>query len=125
MSAPVCAVNPPSPIVEPLPRLLPTVPIATDMASALAAINALRQIILMMTNAIPANGAQGAQGPAGPPAKKTQSNFKQTSIAQVDVTIPVRDGDGNQIGTAVVGQVNKLVLTNPVTLETWTFTRNG
>ncbi len=123
--APVCLVNPPSITVEPIQRLVPNVPIATDLNSALAAINALRQLIYMLLNQVPANGQPGAPGPAGKLPQKTQSKFTQTSLVPQDITIPVKDNDGNEIGTATVTQVNQLVLTNPVTLETWTYTRNG
>lgn len=71
MGAPVCNINAPAPSAEPNSPRLPTIPVATDLASAIAAINALRQIVQALTNQIPVN-TLGRQG-----AVKTQPSLKE------------------------------------------------
>ena len=59
MGAPVCNINPKNPPPQSLAPTLPSIPIATDVPSLIAAVNALRQWIIQYTN-------QGQGGSGGP-----------------------------------------------------------
>ena len=51
MGAPVCNINPKNPIPpQSLAPTLPSIPIATDLPSLIAAVNALRQWVIQYTN---------------------------------------------------------------------------
>jgi hypothetical protein len=56
-TAPVCNINQQPPGAEPQTPRLPAIPVAKDLPSALAAINALRQSMQIITNQL---GKQGA-----------------------------------------------------------------
>ncbi len=49
MGAPVCNINPKNPPPQSVAPVLPSIPLANDLASALAALNAIRQWILQFT----------------------------------------------------------------------------
>ena len=59
MAAPACNINPKNPPPQSLAPTLPSIPIATDVPSLIAAVNALRQWIIQYTN-------QGQGGGGGP-----------------------------------------------------------
>ena len=59
MGAPVCNISPKNPPPQSLAPTLPSIPIATDVPSLIAAVNALRQWIIQYTN-------QGQGGSGGP-----------------------------------------------------------
>ena len=50
MGAPVCNINPKSPVPASKAPQLPSIPIATDLATAIAALNALRQWVTQFMN---------------------------------------------------------------------------
>ncbi len=119
-NAPVCLANPPSVTVTPIQRLVPNVPVATDLNSALAAINALRQLVYMLLNSIPANGQPGPPGAAGQSPQKTQSKFTQSNIVYNTVRVTNPQDDTQYVD---IQQVQSLTLINPVTKETWVWQR--
>ena len=59
MAAPVCNINPKNPPPQSKAPALPSIPIATDLPSLIAAVNALRQWVIQFTN-------QGQGGSGGP-----------------------------------------------------------
>ncbi len=66
-NAPVCHISTGStPIKQPRATLLASVPVAVDLPSALAAINALKLLIQVMSGQQPVSGARGnANSPSG------------------------------------------------------------
>lgn len=63
-NAPICHVPVPTPIDQPDGIQNPSIPIATDLASALSAINAMRMILMRLANLQPRFDGSG-QGPGG------------------------------------------------------------
>ena len=59
MGAPVCNINPKNPPPQSLAPTLPSIPIAIDLPSVIAAVNNIRQWIIQYTN-------QGQGGSGGP-----------------------------------------------------------
>jgi len=59
MGAPVCNINPKNPPPQSKAPALPSIPIATDLPSLIAAVNTLRQWVIQFTN-------QGQGGSGGP-----------------------------------------------------------
>lgn len=97
-NAPVCNINAPLPSAQPQVPRLPTIPVATDLPSALAAINAMRQTIQAMTN-------QFGFGPMG--AVKTQAVLKELVSKRTTETVRVENPqDSSQF--VDVKQINHL-----------------
>jgi hypothetical protein len=129
-NAPVCNVTPPAPISTPLSKLIASIPVATDLPSALNALNAIRNVLNVQNNAIPPNNKVVWKGlttkpepskptgnkPANPSNGQKQSGFTQSNIVTklVKVTNP---NDSTQF--VMVNQIVGLTMTNPVTGEQW------
>ncbi len=65
-NAPVCHISTGSQVIDqPKPTLLLSVPVAVDLPSAIAAINALKLIVQMISGQQPVTGARGNQGAPG------------------------------------------------------------
>lgn len=109
-------IGPPGTIVTSQgPLVLPVIPKAIDLPSALTAINALNQAIQILTNAIPSNNAN--QQTQTTPAV-VASSFQQTALQ----TKTIRVTDPNDPSVFVdVEQIVSLTLYDPVTKQTWTW----
>src|SRR4029077_10642970 len=119
-SAPVCNITPQPPIAEPVAPELPTIPVATDLPSALAAINAMRQIIHALTNQLSENNSgSGKTIITGlkPPPKKKHANF--TEIVAKRTTDEVVVTDPNSSASVTVKRITGLTFVNPVSKQTW------
>ena len=109
-------IGPPGTIVTAQgPLVLPVIPKAIDLPSALTAINAINQAIQILTNAIPSNNAN--QQTQTTPAV-VASSFQQTSLQ----TKTIRVTDPNDSSVFVdVEQITGLTMYDPVTKQTWTW----
>lgn len=137
MGAPTCSITP-----KAVPAVAPSVsigaiPVATDLNSALSAINAIRQALNQLMNRIPTtnqtdNGSPSqATAPGGGPKPqaavalpKKQSNFTVTDVSSKQIQVPItQDSNGNFSLTMTV--LSGLTMTNPITGETWTYDGQG
>ena len=69
MGAPVCNINPKNPAPISLAPALPSIPVATDLPSLIAAVNALRQLTIQYFNQVPGNSNTGFNGTPGQPGE--------------------------------------------------------
>ena len=108
MGAPVCNINPKNPPPQSVAPVLPSIPLANDLASALAALNAIRQWILQFTNPAPVAPAPNV-GPGG---------FVLPSPLTVNVS---GGGVGNfsEIPTARVMETTRIYDSNDPTQQTY------
>ena len=67
MGAPVCNINTKNPAPISLAPALPSIPVATDLQSLIAAVNALRQLTIQYFNQVPGNSNTGFNGTPGQP----------------------------------------------------------
>ena len=100
MGAPVCNINPKSPVPASKAPALPSIPVATDLATALAAINALRQWIIQFTSPLttnpgPTTGPGGFQQPSpttvNVPGGGAVGNFSENTTKRVITTTRIYD----------------------------------
>lgn len=111
MSAPVCQVPAAQPETQPDPRQFPGIPLAYDLASALAAINAMRRIIQMLLNQIAINNA----------AKKPKlGNFTEVSRKTKVERIYNPDDNTQYVD---VEHVTSVTMGDKATGQTWTWNR--
>jgi hypothetical protein len=76
--APICFTNPPPPTAEPVQPTIPAIPVATNLASAIQAINTIAQIIRSLTNQVPAGPNEIIYDLVSKPSsKKKQANFQE------------------------------------------------
>ena len=119
--APVCHVSVDEVINQPTGTKLPSIPIATDLISALAAINAMRQVLMMLTGALQGppglRGAQGQGGAAGAAAKKTKVGRWNEANRTTATERVYNPNDNSQY--VDVQRINSLTMTDSVTGETW------
>lgn len=116
--APVCHVSQDEPVVPHAPVLLPSIPAANDLASALAAIRALTQNV----NALAGRLSQGQRGPAGAngaPGKAAPHNTRWSESKRTSKSTTITDSTGQF--SVVVQQITGLTMVDKVTGETWTF----
>jgi len=119
-NAPVCRISPTPPPTTYKGPLTASIPVATDLASAIAAVNALRAAMLAGSGA----NSQG-NGGAGP-GPNPGGGFSEKSQFQVtnQVIKPVRIYDPNDPTKQTYVDVNQVVslqMANPVTKETWSW----
>ena len=69
MGAPVCNINPKNPPPQSKAPALPSIPVATDLQSLIAAVNALRQLTIQYFNQVPGNSNTGFNGTPGQPGE--------------------------------------------------------
>ena len=108
MGAPVCNISPKNPPPQSLAPVLPSIPVANDLASALAALNAIRQWILQFTNLAPIPPAPNV-GPGG---------FVQPSPTTVNI-IGGRVGNFAEVPTARVVETTRIYDPNDPTKQTY------
>jgi hypothetical protein len=127
-NAPVCEIIPQIVTTQPPQSKLPFIPIATDLASALAAINAMRQWMMQMQQIQPGRTIYGGfrgnnnQGHGGGTAKNPtpkppqQGRWQQKDITRQTVRV-YNPKDKEQF--VDVSRVTRLVMQDTVTGEQW------
>lgn len=130
----VCNLNPQKISFNPTTAPLPAVPIATDLQSAIAAINALRQQMLNVLSLIPTTGVGGPnpfnvnfniQNPGSGSGSGNNNNQNQQKNANFveqtnlrvtkTVKVPIVDQGGNNVGTAEIALITGLTFKDKVT----------
>lgn len=120
--APVCHVSKDEPVVPHTPVLVASIPAATDLASALAAIRALTQNMNAITGRIGSNGASGGRGPAGAagaPGKAAPHNTRWAEAKRTVTEKTITDSTGQF--SVTVQQITGLTMIDAVTGEQWTW----
>jgi len=123
-NAPVCHASTDQVIEQPPPVQFPSVPRAVDLQSALAAINALTRIVMMLAGQQPApwmQGPQGVRGAAGknaPPGKKPRWAEVNRVMKKVKIENP---SDSAQF--VEIERIERLVMRDSVTGQTWDWKR--
>lgn len=110
MGAPVCNINPKNPIPASKAPGLPSIPIATDLPSLIAAVNALRQLLLQLLGQIPASSNTITVKP---------SNFIEAPNSRVTVQNTIYDPNDPTNETYVtVNQITHLEFIDPISGQT-------
>lgn len=122
MSAPVCHIPPENGNIPQPGTALPGIPVATDLASALRAIAAMRQIIQIITNQQQNdNGVIQINGFRTKDDKKTQ----WAEISRVEEKVKIYQNNDPATGNFVeVKQINKLVMGDKKTGQQWEWKRD-
>jgi hypothetical protein len=118
-NGPVCHIPPATTAAQtPDPQPLPAIPPAqANIASLTATVNAMRNVVLILAGLNGTPGPAGAKGKDAPAGSWTQSDI-QTSKKKV------YQNDDPSTGIFVeVLQVDRLVMKNDATRQTWTFNR--
>lgn len=131
--APVCLVNPPTPKFPTKGAQFVSVPVATDLASAIAAVNAMRQNWAIVQTQVgqnntvtnPATNPGGGAG--GSSSKKSNTDKKSSNFIEVSrKTTKTKITDPNDPSVFVeVEQITGLTLKQKSTGETWTWTQGN
>lgn len=120
-NGPVCHIPPVTTADQPGPKSLPAIPPAQpNLASLTATVNAMRTVIMLFTGQAGPRGQQGRQGSAGKPAPS--GSWRQKSIDVETVKI-FQNNDPTTGNFVTVQRVNRLVMGNDQTNQTWTFNR--
>jgi hypothetical protein len=119
MAAPVCHVSKDQVISQPAPKTQPSIPLATDLASALAAIGALKKIVENLTQPQPQNntGGNGFKTTNNPPPNGTWQQQSRTT-EKVKITNP---SDPSQF--VEIERINALTMVDTTTGNTWKWNR--
>lgn len=132
-----CYDQAPTPPASGISNPLPPIPVATDAASTMAAVNAIRGYLMAgQPNAIPANNTQqGVQQPFRWTGVKTtnkgqqnqsknkgQGGFVEVSRQSKQSKITNPDNPDQYV---MVNQITQLTMTDPVTGQTWIFEQGG
>ena len=123
MGAPVCNINPKNPAPISLAPALPSIPVATDLASLIAAVNALRQLTIQYFNQVPGNSNTGFNGTPGQPGApgavgggggfSPVGSFAETPGSRTTVTTRIYDPNDPTNETYVdVKQITGLTFAN-------------
>lgn len=118
---PVCHI-PPKVITtpQPAPLNLPSIPPAgPTLDSLMHTVNAMRQVIIILSGQRGAQGAQGAQGAA---AKKTPP-VRWSEAARTVETVRIFDPNDHTVFVDVE-RINNLTMKDGVTGEQWTWDRD-
>lgn len=123
MGAPVCHVSVDQQIDQPPAKQLPAIPQATDLPSALAAINSMRMIIHAMTGQQGGSGGlprPGSAGASGQPSKKQQQvgRWVETGRSAKEIKIPI--DDTTDPPTVTIRRTNSITMRDTVTGEVLT-----
>jgi len=121
-NAPQCFISVNETINQPPGVLLPSIPQATDLASALSAIQAMTDMLNLLTGQIVnTRGQPGRQGQAGQPGKNNQNKVGRfTEIKRVTENVTVTNPqDSSQF--VEVERINALTMRDNITGETWTW----
>jgi hypothetical protein len=126
MAAPVCPISKDQVINQPTTNNIPTIPLAYDLASALAAINAMRQAIQVLGRQITINNtfvSPGRQGGNNTSKSKPPSDGDFNEVPGSRKTETVRITQANNPNNYVeVEQINSIMLKDK-SGETWVWKR--
>lgn len=116
-NAPVCNINVQPPTSEPTQPQLPAIPVATDLASALNAINTMRRIIQTITNQNSNNaGFRTTSFKTNQSGQKKNSNFQEVAIRRTTKTTKIYQNNDPSTGVYVeVKQITGLTFVNKAT----------
>lgn len=120
-NAPVCHVSTDEKINQPPAKQLPAIPQATDLNSALAAINAMRQILQAMLGRSGSSGGLPRPGSAGPTqglATRNQQQagrWREVNRATKEIKIPI--DDSSDPPTVTIKRTNSITMQDTVTGE--------
>jgi hypothetical protein len=117
MVAPVCHDSRDQVITQPAPKKLPAIPVATDLASALAAIAALTTIVRSLTQP-PVQNNYGGVGGGGEPSKPQRWTQDKRVTETVKITNP---DDPSQF--VEIQRIKSLTMKDGQTGETWVWNR--
>ena len=125
-TAPICHVPVTTPIEQPGGVQNPFIPIATDLQSALAAINAMRMILMRIANLQPRfdGSGSGGRGRVQQPSKQ-QKNPKPgrwNEINRVTKKEKVYNPEDRE-QFVEVERMNRLVMEDSITKEQWIWSR--
>lgn len=114
--APVCRITPVKPYAPPNAAMATSIPIASDLASAIQAINALRQLLQVIMNQLPSNNTTPPGGGFSSSPSKGNANFNEISrvTSQVKIVDPT-----NPANYVVVNQITALNFLDKVSGQTW------
>lgn len=126
--APVCHVVQNEIITQPQGPTLMSIPAATDLASALAAIAALAQNVRLLSGQIGRNGANGASGRgvnggvgprgfAGSAGRAAPTNTRWAEQSRQTQTKTITDSTGQF--SVTIQQITSLNMVDSVTGESW------
>jgi hypothetical protein len=125
--APQCFISVNEQINQPPGAILPAIPPANDMQSALAAIAAMRQMLMQMTGQIGGLADRGQQqGSQGNQQNNNQNKKQQalgrwTEINRAVGKVTLKSTDGSV--TFEIDQINKLTFQDTVTKEQFVWNR--
>lgn len=125
-NAPICHVPVPTPIDQPGGIQNPSIPIATDLQSAIAAINAMRMILMRIANLQPrfdgsSNGrGSGIRKPSKQEPKKKVGRWNEVSRVTKKEKV-YNPEDKEQF--VEVERMNRLVMRDSITGEEWIWSR--
>src|ERR1039458_7691342 len=96
MGAPVCNINPANPPPSSKAPALPSIPPASDLASVIAAVNALRQLVIQYFGQVPSGGGGNTyitnpQTPGNPNNPGGGGNFAEVPSGRVTTTTRIYD----------------------------------
>ena len=137
-NAPSCFVSVNEPINQPPGVRLPSIPQANDLQSALSAIGAMRELLNLLTGQTVQQrnqgqpgraGQQGKAGKPGDPAKPNKNQDQQNKTgrwqevpgSRVTQQVTMDSTDGSV--TFTFNQINRVLLQDSVTGETWLWQR--
>lgn len=115
--APVCHIPPKTPSTQPNPVNIPSIPPARpDVQSLMHTVNAMRQVIMILS------GQQGLRGPQGAPGNNAKSKPARWSESnrQTEKVKVYNPNDKTQF--IEVERINSLTMRDAVTGETWNWT---
>lgn len=119
--APICHIPPANPVVpQPGVVTLPAIPVATNLTSALMAINGIRQTLQIITQQIQRdNGFNRKPDPNG---KKSQWVEKNRTTSTVKI---YQNNDPSTGNFVEVEQIDTLTMADKNTGQTWDWKRSG
>lgn len=121
---PICHLPGDTPDPNTQPALLPPIPIATNLASALMAINAMRTIIHQITGQTQSrpSGSTGFKFKNDDAKKNKQGRWQEAN--RVSETVKIKNPDDeNQF--VEVKRINELTMRDSQTGETWVWKRGA
>jgi hypothetical protein len=116
-NAPVCHIPPTTPDNGQLPKNLPAIPPATDLKSALNAINVMRQIIQIITNQQPIIINQGQSNNS---SKFKTASWRESSRKTEKIKV-YNPQDKSQ--WVEIERINELTMEDNNSNSTWRWTR--
>lgn len=119
--APICHVPGPGDDTQPIAPLLQSIPVATDLRSALAAIHAMRQVLMRISGQVKQQKKPTQAKPQKPKEdKKQQSRWIETS--RVKETVKIKSRDDPDVFVEVE-RINRLTMQDKQTGEKWEWKR--